>query len=115
MNFRRSFAAAAIAATFIAAPAPAQDLAPHLGPMADAVSLGQEGAWTFSEADGWFEMANSTDPDAIRYVLHRLGEPLAPGRARIVRVVLLPRPPGGQEPPAEGDYINGAGLIFNVE
>ena len=116
MHFKSFFSTAITAATLIAAsaPAPAQDLAPHLGPMADAVSLGQQGIWTFSVADGWFDMANGTDPAAIGYVLQKLGKPLAPGRQRIVRVVVLPRAEARQGAAGGGDFIDGAGLIFNV-
>ena len=102
----RSIFAAAISAMLFAAPAPAQDLAPHLGPLAPTVTLGQEGPWTYSEADGWFNMINETDPAAIHY-FYITRKPVAEGQERSVRVLTALR--------GVGDGFTAAGLMFNAE
>ena len=39
----------------------------HLGPLAGAVTMGQDGSWEGRVEGGWFNLFNSNDPGAVRY------------------------------------------------
>ncbi len=88
-----------------AAPAQDQDLAAYLGPLAPSVTLGQDGVWSYSISDGWFNMVNGSDPERIRYFYIKR-DPVAPGRIRTVRALTAVR--------GQGDGFTASGLFFNA-
>ncbi|MEM7746291.1 MAG: DUF4344 domain-containing metallopeptidase [Pseudomonadota bacterium] len=91
-------AAALVLGIATAAKATVED---HLGPLAEAVVLGEEGVWRARDSEGWFILANDDDPGAYKYYWLN-EEPLASGE-RAAAITVLPR--GGN--PAV------AGLLFH--
>lgn len=104
MPLRRHVAAAAAAALLaLAAPAPAQDLAPHLGPLAGVVELGDDGTWVAEVQGGWFTLSNRRDPGAVTY--YWIGTPAT--EAGTYRAAMNLVVQGGDDGPAH------AGFLFN--
>ena len=86
----------------LAAPAPAQDLSPHLGPLADVVELGDDGTWVAGEQGGWFTLSNQRDPGAVTY--YWVATPATSGAYRAAMNLVVQ---GGTDGPAY------AGFLFN--
>jgi len=79
------------------------EVSDHLGPLAAAVDLGKEGAWTSELTKGWFMLTNPEEPNAIRSY-RMTGEALG-GGSREVSVNTALRP--------MGDAPSAAGLLFD--
>lgn len=99
--FIRPFAALAISIS-VCGPA-AATVEDHLGALAEAVVLGEEGVWRARDSEGWFILGNDEDPNAYKYYWLNEGS-LSDGK-RQIGLTVLPR--GGA--PAL------AGLLFHHE
>ncbi len=84
-------------------PLAAQGLSKHLGPLAGLVELGQDGAWTTSVEGGWFNMANSSDANSLRYYITDFPE--LNGGKRQVQVNAVLR--------GLGQDVSYAGVVFD--
>ncbi len=81
------------------------DVADHVGPLADAMPLGTDGAWTTSLANGWLMLTNLTEDDAVIYY-HGENEPLNGGTRKVsVNVALR----------SKADNITEIGLVFDYK
>jgi hypothetical protein len=80
----------------------AAELEDHLGPLASAASLGRDGAWETSIANGWAMFSNTTDPGSMVYY-HAAYDRLSAGE-RTVSVNLALRGSGATPQ---------AGLLFD--
>ncbi len=81
------------------------ELSDHVGPLAGAVTLGTEGAWTAQLSQGWFMLSNQSNPQSIRF--YRVNAAPLNGGTRALRVNLALR--------GAGDEFSEAGLLFNYD
>ncbi len=81
------------------------EVSDHVGPLAEAMPLGTEGAWTTSLANGWVMLSNTTDEDAIIYFRH--GADALAGGTRTVKVNVALR--------GSGQKVSEVGLIFDYK
>lgn len=79
------------------------DVADHVGPLAEVMPLGTDGAWTTSLANGWLMLTNMTEDDAVIYF--RAGNDPLDGGTRTVKVNVALR--------SKGDKITEIGLLFD--
>ena len=75
----------------------------HLGPIAQYVQLGQDGAWNSEAGDNWYTLTNNGDIGAIQYFW--ASQPNLEGRDFNVRTYAFTKA-------ADGD-LSHAGILFN--
>ncbi len=92
MTFFARFLSICLMPFFFAANVAQADINSNLGPLADAVTLENDGTWETTLRDGWFNMINTSAPDG--YLAYNVEQPPLTGGERETSVNVYLQPGG---------------------